>query len=54
MLAVCVDFEIDRTSLDAFLTIMKKNASDPLANEVGRHQFDDCTRPGKPNKDISL
>ena len=40
MLAVCVDFEIDRTSLDAFLTIMKKNASDPLANEVGCHQFD--------------
>ena len=26
MLAVCVDFEIDLASLDAFLVIMKKNA----------------------------
>ena len=32
MLAVCVDFEIDLASLDAFLPIMKKNASDSLAN----------------------
>jgi len=40
MLAVCVDFEIDLASLDAFLTIMQKNASDSLANEVGCHQFD--------------
>ena len=40
MLAVCVDFEIDLTSLDAFLTIMKKNASVSLANEVGCHHFD--------------
>ena len=40
MLAVCVDFEIDLASLDAFLTIMKKNASDSLANEAGCHQFD--------------
>ena len=40
MLAVCVDFEIDPASLDAFLTIMQKNASDSLANEVGCHQFD--------------
>ena len=40
MLAVCVDFEIDPASLDAFLTIMQKNAADSLANEVGCHQFD--------------
>ena len=40
MLAVCVDFEVDLASLDAFLTIMQKNASDSLANEVGCHQFD--------------
>jgi (4S)-4-hydroxy-5-phosphonooxypentane-2,3-dione isomerase len=40
MLAVCIDFEIDSASLDAFLTIMQKNASDSLANEVGCHQFD--------------
>ena len=40
MLAVCVDFEIDPESLDAFLTIMQKNAADSLANEVGCHQFD--------------
>ena len=40
MLAVCVDFEVDPASLDAFLTIMQKNASDSLANEVGCHQFD--------------
>ena len=40
MLAVCVDFEIDLASLDAFLTIMQKNALDSLANEAGCHQFD--------------
>ena len=40
MLAVCVDFEIDLASLDAFMTIMKKNASDSSANEAGSHQFD--------------
>ena len=40
MLAVCVDFEIDPASLDAFLTIMQKNAADSLAKEVGCHQFD--------------
>ena len=40
MLAVCVDFEIDPASLDAFLTIMQKTAADSLANEVGCHQFD--------------
>jgi (4S)-4-hydroxy-5-phosphonooxypentane-2,3-dione isomerase len=40
MLAVCVDFEVVPESLDAFLTIMQKNASDSLANEVGCHQFD--------------
>ena len=40
MFAVCVDFEIDLASLDAFLTIMEKNESDSLANEVGCHQFD--------------
>ena len=40
MFAVCVDFEIDLASLDAFLTIMERNASDSLANEVGCHQFD--------------
>ena len=40
MLAVCVDFEVDPASLDAFLTIMQKNAADSLANEVGCHQFD--------------
>ena len=40
MLAVCVDFELDPASLDAFLTIMQKNAADSLANEVGCHQFD--------------
>ena len=40
MLAVCVDFEVVPASFDAFLTIMQKNASDSLANEVGCHQFD--------------
>ena len=50
MLAVCVDFEIDLASLDAFLTIMEKNASDSLANEVGCHQFDITQDPQNPTK----
>jgi (4S)-4-hydroxy-5-phosphonooxypentane-2,3-dione isomerase len=50
MLAVCVDFEIDLASLDAFLTIMKKNASDSLANEVGCHQFDIAQDQQNPTK----
>ena len=53
MLAVCVDFEIDLVRLDAFLTIMEKNASDSLANEVGCHQFDIAQDPQNPIK-ISL
>ena len=40
MLAVCVDFEVDPASLNAFLTITQKNAADSLANEAGCHQFD--------------
>ena len=50
MLAVCVDFEIDLASLDAFLIIMKKNASDSLANEVGCHQFDIAQDQQNPTK----
>ena len=50
MLAVCVDFEIDLASLDAFLTVMQKNASDSLANEVGCHQFDIAQDPQNPTK----
>ena len=50
MLAVCVDFEINLASLDASLTIMKKNASDSLANEVGCHQFDIAQDQQNPTK----
>ena len=50
MLAVCVDFEIDLTSLDAFLIIMMKNASDSLANEVGCRQFDIAQDQQNPTK----
>ena len=50
MLAVCVDFEIDPASLDAFLTNKQKNASDSLANEVGCHQFDITQDPQNPTK----
>ena len=50
MLAICVDFEIDLSSLDAFLTIMKKNASDSLANEIGCHQFDIAQDQQNPTK----
>ena len=50
MLAVCVDFEIDLASLDPFLIIMKKNASDSLANEVGCHQFDIAQDQQNPTK----
>ena len=50
MLAVCVDFEVDLASLDAFLTILQKNASDSLANEVGCHQFDITQDRQNPTK----
>ncbi|MDB3896065.1 antibiotic biosynthesis monooxygenase [Alphaproteobacteria bacterium] len=50
MLAVCVDFEIDPESLDAFLPIMQKNASDSLANELGCYQFDITQDPQSPTK----
>ena len=50
MLAVFVDFEINLTSLDAFLTIMEKNASDSLANEVGCHQFEIAQDLQNPTK----
>ena len=50
MLAVCVDFEVDLASLDAFLTITQKNAADSLANEVGCHQFDITQDPENPTK----
>ena len=50
MLAVCFDFEVDPASLDAFLTIMQKNAADSLANEVGCHQFDITQDPQSPAK----
>ena len=50
MLAVFVDFEVDPASLDAFLTIMQKNAADSLANEVGCHQFDITQDPQNPTK----
>ncbi|MDA8873913.1 antibiotic biosynthesis monooxygenase [Alphaproteobacteria bacterium] len=50
MLAVCVDFEVDPASLSTFLKIMKKNASDSLANEVGCHQFDITQDPQNPTK----
>ena len=50
MLAVCVDFEIDPESLDAFLSIMQKNAVDSLLNEVGCHQFDILQDPQNPTK----
>ena len=50
MLAVCVDFEVDPASLDAFLLIMQKNASDSLANELGCHQFDITQDPQSPAK----
>ena len=50
MLAVCVDFEIDPESLDAFLPIMQKNASVSLANELGCHQFDITQDRQNPTK----
>ena len=50
MLAVCVDFEIDLASLDAFLPIMKKNTSNSLANEIGCHQFDIAQDQQNPTK----
>ena len=50
MLAVCVDFEIDPESLDAFLLSIKRNASDSLENEVGCHQFDIMQDPQNPSK----
>ena len=39
MVAICVDFEIELASLDAFLTIMQRNASDSFTNEASCHWF---------------
>ena len=50
MLAVCVDFEIDPESLDAFLLSLQRNASDSLENEVGCRQFDITQNPQNPAK----
>jgi len=50
MLAVCVDFEVDPASLDAFLKIMQKNASDSLTNEVGCYHFDIAQDLQNPTK----
>ena len=50
MIAICVDFEIDPTNLDAFLSIIQKNASESVANEVGCHQFDITQDTENPTK----
>ncbi|MDA9597881.1 antibiotic biosynthesis monooxygenase [bacterium] len=50
MLAVCVDFEIDLESLDAFLLFKQRNARDSLENGVGCHQFDITQDPQNPSK----
>ena len=50
MLAVCVDFEVDPASLDAFLPLMQKNAAESLANETGCRQFDITQDPQNPTK----
>ena len=50
MIAICVDFEIDPTNLDAFLSLIQKNASESVANEVGCHQFDILQDPQNPTK----
>ena len=50
MITICVDFEIDSATLDLFLPIMQKNATEPLANEVSCHQFDILKDPQSPIK----
>ena len=50
MIIVWVGFEIDLASLDVFLPIMQKNASESVANEVGCHQFDILQDPQNPTK----
>lgn len=50
MISICVDFDIDPLSVDVFLQIMQKNASETLANEVGCHQFDILQDPQNPTK----
>ena len=50
MITICVDFEIDSATLDLFLPIMQKNATEPLANEVSCHQFDILKDPQNPIK----
>ena len=50
MITICVDFEVDPASLELFLPIMQKNASESLANEVGCHQFDILQDPQSPTK----
>ena len=50
MIAICVDFEIVPTKFDVFFSIIQKNASESVANEVGCHQFDILQDPQNPTK----
>ena len=50
MIAICGDFEIDPTKFDVFFSIIQKNASESVANEVGCHQFDIMQDPHNPTK----
>ena len=50
MPTICVDFDIDPASLEAFLQIKQKNASESLGNEVGFHQLNTLQAPQNPTK----
>lgn len=49
MFAVCVTFQLNPGSADAFLPLMRQNASTSLQAEKGCHQFDVLTDVNKPN-----
>ena len=49
MYAVCVTFQINPESLDAFMPLMLQNAKTSLRDEPGCHQFDVLTDQSKPN-----
>ena len=48
MHVIIVDFEIDPEQIDAFLPLMRENASASARDEPGCRQFDVCHDPDHP------
>ena len=50
MFAVTVTFEIAIDQMQAFLPLMRENATASLRDEPGCQQFDICTDPARPGE----